>query len=135
MKETMRKLSPFILRIGISLVLLWFGFTQLKDPSSWTRMIPDFVLSTGLSPTNIIYINGSIEILLAILLLVGLFTRIASLIVALHLLEITLIVGYGPVGARDLALTIAALAIFFYGADDLTVDSYRKKKPEINKQA
>lgn len=123
----LQKYSPLALRTGLALVLLWFGFSQLKNPAQWTRMIPDYVSGLA-SPTTLIYANGIIEIVLAVLLLLGLFTRITSALVTLHLLHITTIVGYGAVGARDIALTFAALATFLHGPDEFCLDHYILKK-------
>ncbi|PIN68136.1 hypothetical protein COV94_06075, partial [Candidatus Woesearchaeota archaeon CG11_big_fil_rev_8_21_14_0_20_57_5] len=103
-----RRYAPLILRLGISVVFLWFGFTQLKNPASWTRMVPAAVSSIlHISTTTLIYLNGAFEVVMATLLLLGLRTRLIATLLALHLLGITSIVGYGPTGARDLALALA----------------------------
>ena len=134
MMENWKKYSPLALRLGIAVVFLWFGFSQLKNPGSWTRMMPEYVQSImPLSPNTLIYINGLFEILLAIFLLLGIYTRASSLLLSLHLLHIVTIVGYGAVGARDLALALAAFAIFLNGADEFCLDSIRKLK-EIHKK-
>jgi len=127
------KYSPLILRIGLAVVLLWFGFSQLKNPAGWTRMMPDYVASIlPFTKTTLIYMNGSLEIILATLLLLGLFTRVTSALITLHLLHITTIVGYGAVGARDVAIALAALAIFLHGADEFCLDlAYKKKKSDL----
>lgn len=120
--------SIFILRIAIGVVLLWFGFNQLINPSNWTRMIPSYVSFVSLSPEILIYINGVAEIILAILLILGLFTRVSSLLITIHLFHIVTIVGYGPTGVRDLGLALAALAIFFYGPDNLCLEKIKKEE-------
>lgn len=126
------KYSPVILRVGIAIVLLWFGFSQLKNPAQWTRMMPDYVnIILPLSKATLVIMNGSLEILLATVLLLGLWTRTISALITLHLLHITTIVGYGAVGARDLTLTLAALAIFLHGADDYCLDKHIKKETYI----
>lgn len=122
--DNLSRYSPLALRAGIAIVFLWFGFSQLKNPASWTRLMPEYIQSmVPLSANTLVYINGVVEIVLAILLLLGLFTRTTSALLTLHLLHITTIVGYGAVGARDLALSIATLAIFFRGADEFCLDS------------
>jgi len=126
----MAKLSRYsssLLRVGIAIVFLWFGFSQIKNPASWTRMVPEY--ATFLFPTTtLIYINGIIEIILATLLLMGLYTRIVSFVLGLHLLHIATIVGYGPTGARDFSLAIATFAIFLAGPDDFCLDKLKKTK-------
>ncbi len=124
-----KQLSPFVLRVGISIVFLWFGFSQLKNPVQWARMIPEY--ATSLSPfsaNTLVYMHGILEISMATLLLLGLYTRTASLILALNLFHIVLIVGYGPIGARDFALALATLSIFLRGADDFCLDKKISEK-------
>ncbi len=125
--------APLVLRIGISIVFLWFGFSQFKSPGSWTGMVPDYAVSLShMSAKTLVNINGVIEIVLATLLLLGLYTRLASLLLTLHLLHITTILGYGAIAARDLALAIATFSIFLRGADEFCLDKIRKNKKEEN---
>jgi len=88
-------------------------------------MIPSYV---GSSSTTLIYLNGVVEIVLAALLLLGLYTRVASFLLGLHLLHISTIVGYGPTGARDFALAIATFAIFLRGIDSFCLDKIWRNK-------
>lgn len=133
--EKYSKYAPVLLRTAIAVVFLWFGFSQVKNPSSWTRMIPEY--AQFISPTTLIYVHGIFEIFLATLLLLGLYTRTASLLLALNLAHITSIVGYGAVGARDFALTLATLSIFLHGADEFCLDKYvgKKERNKIKEQA
>ena len=114
--DKMKKYSPIVLRYGLAIVLLWFGFSQFKNPSMWVKLLPHFASSIA-SPTFLIYINGIFEVLLATFLCLGLFTRTISALATLHLFSIVVFaVGYGSVGTRDFGLMIMALAIFFMGA-------------------
>ena len=126
--KDLKKYSPLVLRIGIAVVFLWFGFSQLKNPASWTRMVPDYInLIIPLSKPSLIYLNGLFEIILATLLLLGIYPRIVSLLLGLHLFHITTIVGYGAVGARDFALTIATFAVFLQGSDEFCLNKLKKQ--------
>lgn len=126
------KYSPLILRVGVAVVLLWFGFSQYKNPAQWTRMMPDYVnVILPFSKETLIYMNGSVEIILATMLLLGLFTRTIAALSTLHLLHIVTIVGYGAVGARDVAIALAALSIFLHGADEFCLDEHIKKDKYI----
>ena len=89
-------------------------------------MLPEFTF--GLEPITAIYLNGSFEVILAIFLLLGLFTRITSFIIGLHLVSIAWVVGYGGVWARDLALATAAFSIFLRGPDEYCLDKCIFKK-------
>ncbi|MEM3067350.1 MAG: DoxX family membrane protein [Thermoplasmata archaeon] len=133
--EKVKKYYPVVLRVGIASVFLWFGFSQIKNPSQWTGMMPEYAKTLiPIGANNLIYLNGVIEVILAVLLLLGLFTRTVSLLLTLHLLHIITIVGYGAVAARDLALAIATFAIFLHGADEFCLDKIKsnKKENEIN---
>ena len=127
--EKLSKYSPIFLRTGIAIVFLWFGFSQLKDPTGWFRVIPAYATSlTHLSQTVIIYLNCTFEIVFATLLLIGFFTRTSSFLLFLHIIHITVSLGYGPVGVRDFSLAIATLAIFLHGADEFCIDKLRRRK-------
>ncbi len=130
-----KKYSPLLLRVGISMVFLWFGFSQIKNPSNWTGMMPEYIQSAiSLPPNTLIYINGAFEIMFAVLLLIGFFTRTASLLLTLHLFHIVTIVGYGAVGARDFALALATFSIFLRGRDEFCLDELLAEKRNKKKK-
>lgn len=121
------KYSPLLLRIGIAFVFFWFGISQLLSPLQWTGLLPAFTYSLPVSQTTIIYLNGAFEVLFATLLLLGLYTRVASFLLGLHLLMISYNLGYGPTAIRDLALAIATFSIFLHGPDDFCLDRRMEK--------
>ena len=133
--ERVKKYYPVVLSLGIALVFLWFGFSQLKNPAAWTRMMPEYAQAIiPIGANNLIYLNGIVEIVLAVLLLLGLFTRTTSLLLTLHLLHIITILGYGAVAARDLALAVATFAVFLHGADEFCLDKILPTKKEKQKE-
>lgn len=120
----MHTIAPAVLRIGVSLVFLWFGSQQLLDVNSWTRLIPEFVTSiTGLSATFLVYFNGAFEIIFATCLILGYFTRISAFMLAVHMIHIMVAVGYGPTGVRDFGIAIATVATFLNGPTIWSVDT------------
>ncbi|MEK6917588.1 MAG: DoxX family protein [Nanoarchaeota archaeon] len=134
--EDLNRYSPALLRLAISAVFLWFGFSQIKNPDAWTGMIPNYVQSLiHLSSKTLVYLNGAFEITFAILLLLGLFTRFVSLVLSLHLLHIVTIIGYDPVGVRDFALALATLAIFLHGPDEFCLGGVRLKEKEEKRES
>jgi len=130
MIEKFSKYSPLLLRTGIAIAFLWFGFSQIKNPANWVKLLPEFTQSLPLSQNAFIYLNGSFEITFAALLLLGFFTRIVSLLLGLHLLSITYALGYGAVAVRDFSLAIATFAIFLHGADEFCLENLIIKKKE-----
>lgn len=127
----MKKLAPTILRIGIALVFLWFGTQQIVNPNQWIGYIPQGMIDLlSLNALKLVYLNGLIEIVFGSALLLGYFTRISSLLLALHMLHITYIVGFDAVGVRDFGLSIATIAIFMFGVDNFSLDYFCKDKAE-----
>jgi len=123
--------SKIILRLSLSLVFLYFGALQAMNPTKWTMFVPEFITNI-ISANNIVLFNGILEITLGIFLLFGLFTKISSLILSVHLIAITISVGFNTIGISDFGLSMAALAIFFNGIDVFSIDNLLIKKPIIN---
>ena len=109
-----------ILRIGISLVVLWFGITQLRNPQPWTGLIPGFLTSLYSAKTFVL-VNGTFEVLFGLMLFLGVFIRFTSFILFLHIMSIAVILGYNPIGVRDFGLALGSLAIFFNGKDKFSL--------------
>jgi uncharacterized membrane protein YphA (DoxX/SURF4 family) len=131
--DKFKRYSPIVLRTGLAIVFLWFAFSQIKDPTGWARMIPSYATAMiPISANVLVYMNACFEIIFASLLLLGLFTRTVSLLLALHLFHITTILGYGPIAARDFSLALATLAVFLNGADEFCLDKIIKKNPKEN---
>ena len=124
--ENLKKYAPVIVRIGISLVFLWFGANQLLYPANWIGWVPTFV-SAIVSAGKVVFLNGIFEVIFGLLLLFGIYTRLVSLLLALHLLSIALPVGINEIGVRDFGLFMATLSIFFNGADFLCLDKKFRK--------
>ncbi len=125
--EKLKKFSSPILRIGISIVFLWFGVNQIVEPNSYIGFLPDWL--TGMSPVSpmtIVYLNGLFEIIFGTALLFGLYTRFVALLLFLHMADITFTVGFDAIGVRDFGITIASLVVWLNGYDFLTLDSYIK---------
>lgn len=117
-------LAPIVLRIGISLVFLWFGYSQVSDQVQWTAYVPESIVNlSGMKVETLVLLNGIFEIIFGAALLVGFWTRTAALLLAAHMLEITYIVGFDATGVRDFGISIAAISVFLYGKDRFTVDA------------
>ncbi len=133
--EKIKKYYHIVLRIGIAILFLWFGFSQIINPDAWIGLMPNYVQSiTPFSANTLILFNGIFEIIFATLLLLGLYTRTVSLLLSLHLFHIVTIVGYGAIGARDLALAIATLSIFLHGADEFCLDKLKVNNKPFNEK-
>ncbi len=121
--EKNQKYGSIIVRIGISLVFLWFGISQLLDPSSWVGFVPDYATKMIPVPaTTLVFLNGLFEVIFASFLITGFFTRISALLLALHMAHIITVVGYNEIAIRDFGIFMGALSVFFTGPDFLTLD-------------
>jgi uncharacterized membrane protein YphA (DoxX/SURF4 family) len=111
-----------VLRIGMGLVFLYFGYQQLTNTALWTGFVPDFALAFGFAAEKIVLINSFFELSFGVLLLLGLFTRIVSFVLALHLFVISFSLGFNDLGVRDFGLAVATLVVFLNGIDDWCLD-------------
>jgi uncharacterized membrane protein YphA (DoxX/SURF4 family) len=121
--SSVSKYAPTVLRIGMALVFLWFGTQQLMHAADWTGFIPDFVVNMlPVAPETFVLGNGLFEVVFGLALILGIFTRFVSFILALHMLGIAFSLGWSAIGIRDFGLTIATTTIFLFGADYYTLD-------------
>lgn len=118
--------ASLLVRLSMCFVILWFGINQLVNPADFMGYLPEFLLTSGYAGT-IIFFNGVFEIIFGTLLLIGLFTRIASFLLGIHLFFIVLGLGYNDIAVRDFALMLATFAITIRGEDQWCLD-YRRKK-------
>lgn len=129
----LQKFSPQILRIGIALVFVWFGWSQIHDAKEWLGFVPQWVSDIShLSVNTIVYLNGIFEILFGTALLFGFFTRFVAFLLGIHMLDITFIVGLNALGVRDFGLAIATLVVWMNGMDDWGLDRYILQGSETN---
>lgn len=107
-----QELGVNILRLGLSAVFLWFGFSQLIDSLNWVGIVPEWAVNFAhLPPAMIVMGNGVFEVILGTLLAMGFFVRIIAFILALHLIPIALDFGLVATGVRDFGLILASLSL------------------------
>jgi cytochrome c peroxidase len=107
-------------RTGLGLAFLLLGVDKVEQPGSWVMFVPTpFVraLATSgvISLEQVLHVQGVLEAVLGTLLLAGLATRVVAGVTSLVLIAIVAHLGLGPVGARDLGLLGAALALTLAG--------------------
>jgi len=107
-----QELGVHLFRLGLAVVFLWFGFSQLIDSLKWVSMVPEWAVNLiNLPPAMIVMGNGVFEVILGSLLAMGFFVRIIAFVFALHLIPITFDFGFTPNGIRDLGLIIALVSL------------------------
>ena len=115
--------APVLLRGGIVGLFLWFGLSQVTNPGEWIAWIPTWALSLPIAPKTIVLMNGGFETVFGIALAAGYWTRIAALLLALHLFFIAYEIGYNDIGVRDFVLAICTLTLALFEPDRFTLDA------------
>jgi uncharacterized membrane protein YphA (DoxX/SURF4 family) len=118
LKLNKEEIGVYILRLGLAVVFLYFGISQILDQSKWIYFVPDrfsnFYISEILK-SKIVFLNGIFDTIIALSLISGLFIRIFSFLGFIHLFSITIFsLGFEPSGIRDLGLAFAMLSLFFF---------------------
>jgi uncharacterized membrane protein YphA (DoxX/SURF4 family) len=117
LKLNKEEIGFYILRLGLAIVFLYFGISQILDQSRWIYLVPDrffiFYINEVLK-SKLVFINGIFDLIIALSLISGIFIRIFSILGFIHLLSITIFsLGFEPSGIRDLGLAFAMLSLFF----------------------
>jgi len=119
-------LSRVLLRWAWGLLFLWFGTQQLIHPAAWTAFLPSIVGYLPIPAEMIIQLNGWSEVCLAILLLIGCYTRVVAAVLAAHLAGIAVTVG-GAIGVRDGVLAMVGVSFALDAPDAWTLDHAQTK--------
>ena len=117
-----KKYAPIILRISLSLVFLWFGYTSIFNYEKFLGYVPAFAHSVPIPMRELLFLNGAFEIALGLFLLAGFLTRISALLLSLHTLAIMVSLGYNYLAVRDFCIALATLAVFINGEDEWCID-------------
>jgi uncharacterized membrane protein YphA (DoxX/SURF4 family) len=117
-----------LLRAGIVVLFLWFGFSQITDPGGWVSWVPPWTEALGLGAETIVFLNGVFEVLFGLMLAAGFYTRLSALLLSLHLLFIAVEIGYNDIGIRDFALAIATSSLVLFKPDQYTLDNKLSKE-------
>lgn len=140
-----QKYAPTLLRIGISLLFLWFGVSQIINPESFLGYVPQWIsphspqmihehfleLMHNITVPSVhitIMVNGIFEALFGLFLLLGLFTRVSSLALSINILILVFGLGYNDIAIRDIGLMVATLSIFLHGISIYSLDNILKNK-------
>src|SRR3989338_6436313 len=89
--ETHKHWGTFFSRIGIAAIFLWFGLDKFVHATNWIGWVPDWMITViPISLEKFMYVQGGIETLVGILLVVGYKVRFASLLAVITLLGVEL---------------------------------------------
>ena len=106
--------APTVGRVLLGLVLAWFGYHELVQPSLWTGYVP-VVSTTSSFAVVLVLAHGWLLLVLAVAIIAGIATRAAAAIAALLLLEIvislTVTGGLSDLTLRDVGVLGLAVCL------------------------
>jgi uncharacterized membrane protein YphA (DoxX/SURF4 family) len=94
--------GPTVGRVLLGLVLAWFGYHELVQPTLWTGYVPGVHVASA-AAVALVLAHGWILLILAVALLAGIATRVAAGLSALLLAEIVIWL-WASAGLSDLTL-------------------------------
>lgn len=138
--EKLKPLGLLILRAALGLTFIFHGYPKLSDPARALKAFPGFGF-----PSYFAYISGIIEFFGGGLLIAGLFTRGAALLLAIEMglvLGRTILPSVGIYAfskyETEMLLGAMAIALVTTGAGAISLDAFtfesgRKsaKKPKV----
>jgi putative oxidoreductase len=124
--EKLKPLGLLVLRLAIGASFIFHGYPKLTDPAHWLKAFPGFGF-----PSYFAYISGILEVFGGGLLVIGLFTRGAGLLLAIEMgvvLGRTILPSAGIYAFRQyelpLLLGAGALALATTGAGVISFDAF-----------
>jgi uncharacterized membrane protein YphA (DoxX/SURF4 family) len=139
--------AAIVLRIGMSLVFLWFGFNQLINPESFLGYLPQWIIPHSAyiihehaiqilhnlpSVAHLIIMgNGIFETAFGLLLILGIYVRISALLLSMHMLFIMTMLGYNDIAVRDFGILVASATIFLNGNDKFCIENMLRRNLKL----
>lgn len=116
--------GPTAGRIFLGLVLAWFGYHELMQPSLWTGYVP-VVAKTSTLSTVLVLGHGWLLLVLAVALVAGILPRLAAGITAILILQIvitlTITGGLSDLTMRDIGVLGLAICLTGKGEHRLVI--------------
>ena len=119
-----------IIRIIVGLFLIYHGW-EIFDASIMNEYIKRDVFKNISSPSAIVYMGKAAELVAGFLLFIGWLTRLASVVVMITFLYISVFVGNGKIWYEDqhpFLFVLLALVFFFTGPGKWSVDNLLSNK-------
>jgi uncharacterized membrane protein YphA (DoxX/SURF4 family) len=111
--------SQLALRIGLAAVFLWFGIDKFIQPQYWVdaympQWAQHLAQGLGMSTTNAIFLIGIFEVLVAISLATGFFSRMFAAAATIFLAIIFISTGPNLIVVRDIGLMAGLIALIIW---------------------
>ncbi len=129
-KTTIQPFWMTILRIILGLILIWKGFVFIRDTTALQQLIE--TTGVGVFSTNseiLAFIVAYLSVLCGVLILVGLYTRISSIVQIPVLIVAVIFVNVKQIsGGFELISSIVTLALLVFfaikGSGQFSADEY-----------
>ncbi len=118
--------SVLILRLALAFVFLYFGIDKFINPENWIGYARPLESLLPFSIALFILLLGVIETIVGALLLLGLFTELASIVAFIMLIAIIFTIEFNEISIRDIALASIAFYLIF-NKTKLSLDNLRKR--------
>lgn len=106
--------APTVARVLLGLVLAWFGYHELVQPSLWTGYVP-VVPATSALAVLLVLAHGWLLLVLAVAAIAGIMPRAVAVVAAVLLLEIvislTVTAGLSDLTLRDVGVLGLAVSL------------------------
>ena len=108
----MKTLGFHILRVGMGITFLWIGVLIFREPEAWGGLLQPW--AAGILPVPIAQAmigTAILDIVIGFLLLINVWTWVAALIGAIHLVIVLATTGINEITVRDIGLLAGVLAL------------------------
>jgi uncharacterized membrane protein YphA (DoxX/SURF4 family) len=106
--------APTVARVLLGLVLAWFGYHELVQPSLWTGYVPVVSATSGIAVVLVLG-HGWLLLVLAVAMIAGIAARAGAAVAAVLLLEIvislTVTGGLSDLTLRDVGVLGLAVCL------------------------
>jgi len=101
--------------MGLGVTFVLTGLLILSSKDRWVHMLPAWFASRLSSTRGFMIVTAITDITLGVWLLTGIFTAVAAILAAIHLLAVLIISGKHEFHEvyRDIGLLFAAVALVF----------------------
>ena len=118
--------AALMLRLALSFIFIYFGIDKFINPENWIGYARPLENLLPFSIALFILLLGVIETIIGALLLLGLFTQLASIIAFIMLIAIIFTIPFNEISIRDIALAGIAFYLIF-NKTKLSLDNLIKK--------
>jgi hypothetical protein len=124
--------APVAARVLLGLVLAWFGYHELVQPSLWTGYVPVLSATSDLA-VLLVLAHGWVLLLLAVALMAAIAPRTAAALSAVLLLEIvislTVTGGLSDLTLRDVGVLGLAICLTGIPQQRLLLNRHQAQGP------